>query len=218
MITARNRILEKLKTQSKSQIATVSLDSQYSKDDLFHPADKESTESGPLELFIQNAELANAEVTVIAEIEKLPKAIEDYLFSCKLPFAIQLSDHQLAPYFKESNISIDYGQCTFEHTISLISVFAGIAETGTVVSLSSDNLSTGSLFLTEYCVAVLNSKDILDSLEDVWHSLLEERNNILPRTINCITGPSRTGDIEQSIELGAHGPCHFHIIIVDSGG
>ena len=35
-----------------------------------------------------------------------------------------------------------------------------------------------------------------------------------PRTVNFITGPSRTGDIEQKIELGAHGPRRMHIVVV----
>ncbi len=37
----------------------------------------------------------------------------------------------------------------------------------------------------------------------------------MPRTINLITGPSRTGDIEQKIQLGAHGPRRLHIVLVD---
>jgi L-lactate dehydrogenase complex protein LldG len=36
----------------------------------------------------------------------------------------------------------------------------------------------------------------------------------MPRTVNTITGPSRTGDIEQTIELGAHGPRRMHIVVV----
>jgi L-lactate dehydrogenase complex protein LldG len=36
----------------------------------------------------------------------------------------------------------------------------------------------------------------------------------MPRTVNTITGPSRTGDIEQMIELGAHGPRRMHIVVV----
>ncbi len=39
----------------------------------------------------------------------------------------------------------------------------------------------------------------------------------MPRTVNFITGPSRTGDIEQRIELGAHGPRRLHIILIDDG-
>ncbi len=31
-----------------------------------------------------------------------------------------------------------------------------------------------------------------------------------------ISGPSRTGDIEQTIVLGAHGPCAVHLVLVES--
>ena len=32
--------------------------------------------------------------------------------------------------------------------------------------------------------------------------------------VNLISGPSRSGDIEQKIILGAHGPRALHIIVV----
>ena len=37
----------------------------------------------------------------------------------------------------------------------------------------------------------------------------------MPRTVNFVTGPSRTGDIEQRIQLGAHGPRRLHVVLVD---
>ena len=40
---------------------------------------------------------------------------------------------------------------------------------------------------------------------------------MMPRAINMVSGPSRTGDIEQTIVLGAHGPYRVHIIVVMSG-
>jgi L-lactate dehydrogenase complex protein LldG len=36
----------------------------------------------------------------------------------------------------------------------------------------------------------------------------------LPRAVNFVSGPSRTGDIEQTIILGAHGPYRVHVIVV----
>jgi len=36
----------------------------------------------------------------------------------------------------------------------------------------------------------------------------------MPRALNLISGPSRSGDIEQTILLGAHGPKDLHIVVV----
>ena len=41
---------------------------------------------------------------------------------------------------------------------------------------------------------------------------------VLPRTLNLVSGPSRTGDVEQKIVMGAHGPRRLHIVMVDDVG
>ena len=38
----------------------------------------------------------------------------------------------------------------------------------------------------------------------------------MPRTVNLISGPSRTADIEQTIVMGAHGPKNLVVIIAGS--
>ena len=43
---------------------------------------------------------------------------------------------------------------------------------------------------------------------------MADQNISVPRAVNFITGPSRTADIEQTIELGAHGPRGLHIVLV----
>ena len=56
----------------------------------------------------------------------------------------------------------------------------------------------------------------LGPYEDAWDRLrAAEGEGRLPRTVNFITGPSRTGDIEQTIQMGAHGPRRLHVILVE---
>lgn len=76
----------------------------------------------------------------------------------------------------------------------------GIAETGTAC-VHSHQVSSRSLFLCEHLVVVLSDADIRAYQEDYWVSL-----NDLPRAVHLITGPSRTADVEQTIQIGAHGP------------
>ena len=52
--------------------------------------------------------------------------------------------------------------------------------------------------------------------EDVW-ALWRATGRPLPRTLNIISGPSRTADIEQTIQLGAHGPRRLHILLLAAG-
>jgi L-lactate dehydrogenase complex protein LldG len=75
-------------------------------------------------------------------------------------------------------------------------------------------------FLPETHMVVLKARDIAGCYEDAWDRLravqgTAEDGALLPRTVNMITGPSRTADIEQTIQLGAHGPRRLCILLVD---
>jgi L-lactate dehydrogenase complex protein LldG len=37
----------------------------------------------------------------------------------------------------------------------------------------------------------------------------------MPRNVMLVTGPSRSADIEQTLELGAHGPRRLHVVLVE---
>jgi L-lactate dehydrogenase complex protein LldG len=107
------------------------------------------------------------------------------------------------------------GRADMTDETSLSRAFAGVAETGTLVVTSGPDNPTTLNFLPENHIVILFADDIVASYEDVWDRLRHLNGSALPRTVNMITGPSRTGDIEQTIELGAHGPRRLHIMIVD---
>jgi L-lactate dehydrogenase complex protein LldG len=70
-------------------------------------------------------------------------------------------------------------------------------------------------FLPENHIVVLNAADIKGDLETLLTALRQTYGKgEMPRTVNLVTGPSRSGDIEQTILLGAHGPRAVHLVLV----
>jgi len=96
---------------------------------------------------------------------------------------------------------------------SLTRAFAGIAETGTIIQLSGPESPTTLNFLPEVHLVVLEVSNLHASYEEAWSRLREQA---MPRTVNMISGPSRTADIEQTIVRPAHGPKNMHVLIVRS--
>jgi L-lactate dehydrogenase complex protein LldG len=90
--------------------------------------------------------------------------------------------------------------------------FCAIAETGTLMLLSGASSPATVSLLPETHVALVPESRIVATMEDAFALLRAERGSV-PRAINFISGPSRTGDIEQTIVLGAHGPCRVHLIL-----
>jgi L-lactate dehydrogenase complex protein LldG len=83
--------------------------------------------------------------------------------------------------------------------------------------VSGEATPTTLNFLPDTHIVILRARQVVASYEDGWDLLRQrpgEGPKALPRTVNFITGPSRTGDIEQRIELGAHGPRRLHVILV----
>ena len=105
------------------------------------------------------------------------------------------------------------GAASGEESTSVTPCLAGVAETGSVALASGPDTPATLAFLPENHVVVLRAADIVPHVEDVFARLRER--GTLPRALNFVTGPSRTADIEQTIEIGAHGPRRMHVLIVE---
>ena len=97
--------------------------------------------------------------------------------------------------------------------VGVTGVFAALAETGTLMMVSGPETPATTSLLPETHIAVVPVERIVKRMEDAW-ALARRDLGELPRLVNFISGPSRTGDIDQTIVLGAHGPYRVHVILV----
>ncbi len=172
-----------------------------------------------IEAFVRMAEFSLATVRRVRSDSEVPLAVAEYLKSQNLPPRLRMApDKKLdeIPWNKAPLLQIARGKPDPEDEVGLTGAFAGIAETGTLMLLSGPGSPSTLNFLPETHVVVVQASQILGSYEDGW-ARLREKGEALPRTVNFITGPSRSGDIEQTLQIGAHGPRRLHIVLVDDG-
>jgi len=168
-------------------------------------------------LFCQWAETNDATVARVAPGE-VAGEVSAYLMRNNLPARVAMAPSPLLDRYdwaSQKMLTLRRGRGEGSDQVSITGAFAGIAETGTVVMASGPDHPVSLNFLPDTHVVVLREDDIVAGYEDVWARLRQHYGKgAMPRTVNTITGPSRTGDIEQAMELGAHGPRRMHIIVV----
>jgi L-lactate dehydrogenase complex protein LldG len=166
-----------------------------------------------LSRFRARAAGATATLAVINSLDALVPEVARYLSGHGLPAELRLADNPQLRGLPWEPVHVATGAGADADRVCLVPAYAGIAESGTVVLLSSRASPTTLNFLPEHHLVVLHTQRILPRMEDLWRELRALPQG-MPRTVNLITGPSRTADIEQTIQLGAHGPRHLHLILV----
>ncbi|WP_412051316.1 LutC/YkgG family protein [Hoeflea sp. Naph1] len=183
------------------------------------PARAQLPQPEQIELFSTMADKYGATVSRIDDYGKIPAEVSNYLRERNLPAAIRIgADQRLkqAGWASEKNLEIREGASDGGDLAGVSHALAGIAETGTLALLSGQDNPTTINFLPEHHIVVVKAADVTGDMESVWTMLrAHSGKGEMPRAVNLVTGPSRSGDIEQTILLGAHGPRALHIIIVD---
>lgn len=182
------------------------------------PARAQLPERERVALFCAMAEKAAASVARVRNADQVPKAVGDYLRSKNLPASIRMGgDRRLKalPWAKLKSLEIKAGASDGDDEAGLSHAFAGIAETGTLALFSGGDNPTTINFLPEHHIVVVDAADIAGDMESVLTRVRRKfGKGAMPRALNFVTGPSRSGDIEQKLILGAHGPRGLHIIVV----
>lgn len=187
-----------------------------------HPHGPRPALGGDLKLhFRQMAERMASTVDEVPTLADAPTAILRYLMSQGLA-ARAVVWPQLADLgWREAGVEVEARRPRRDESqgadlVGITGCFCALAETGTLVLMSSAETPSSTHLLPETHVAVVPASRIVAGMEDAFALMRTERGgvaNMMPRAINMVSGPSRTGDIEQTIVLGAHGPYRVHIII-----
>ncbi len=164
------------------------------------------------------AEKLAASVQRVRSQDAVPKAVATYLRSRNLPASFRMGeDKRLAamPWDKQRALQIRKGPSDGDDEVGLSHATTAVAETGTLLLTSGKGNPTTLNFLPEHHIVVVDAADIEGDLEAALARIRRSfGKGKMPRTVNLISGPSRSGDIEQKIILGAHGPRALHLIVV----
>lgn len=163
-------------------------------------------------------ETADTTVDEVDNVDQIPAAIATYLKDRNLPGQLRMGDDPLlqeAGWKSQPLLEIRKGRADPSDPVSVSAAIAAVAESGTLVLHAGSDNPTSLNFLPETHIVVVRAGDIEGDYEAVWAKLRAKfGDSIMPRVVNLISGPSRTGDIEQKLLLGAHGPKQLHLIIV----
>ena len=181
-----------------------------------------ATATDGVERFVTRAGDMESTVERVATLDDVAPAIGRYVLALNATCADPEQDPHAGvcwPEFgwldwKAAGITIESRPTVGHDALGVTGCYCAIAETGTLVFVTGAETPTGTFLLPETHVAIVRADQIVPAMEDAFARIRAEYANAWPRAINLVSGPSRTGDIEQTIVLGAHGPRRLHIVLV----
>jgi L-lactate dehydrogenase complex protein LldG len=171
-----------------------------------------------VDLFVEQVLTLSATVDRVAAAADVPAAVAAYLARENLPATLRAApspEIESLPWNERPALTVSYGRSDGHDEVGLTPAFAAVAETGTLMLRSGPDHPTTLNFLPDTHVVVLRASQVVGPYEDAWTKL--RAAGAMPRAVNFVSGPSRTADIEQTIQLGAHGPRRLHIVLIEDG-
>jgi len=165
--------------------------------------------------FREKSAALSSSVEDIADLAQVPAAIARYLDSHGLPPQAVCWPRFAALDWQAAGLRVESRPARGTDLVGISGCFCALAETGTLMLCSGVDTPAALSLLPETHIAIVPAARVVAGMEEAW-TLLRRESGELPRAVNFISGPSRTGDIEQTIVLGAHGPYRVHILIVAS--
>ena len=187
------------------------------------PARSRLSRPGQIALFAANVAKEFATLARVPDLDGVPGALAEYLAAQNLPTDFVMAPHpdlRAIPWSDRPMLTWRVGRAQASDMVSVQHGFAAVAETGTLMLPSAPERPTTLNLLADTAVVVLRASRVVGAYEEAWDLLRAENEDarsggFMPRNVMWVTGPSRSADIEQTLELGAHGPRRLHIVLVE---
>lgn len=113
-------------------------------------------------------------------------------------------------YMEEHPGSLSLENCS----VGITACDALIAQTGSILLTAHSGGGRALSVLPPHHVVVAQVNQLVPDLPAAFELLQVKYRDNYPSFITFITGPSRTGDIERILVLGAHGPKNLTVILI----
>lgn len=181
------------------------------------PARGTGTAEQRIATFTAQVQTVSASVARIETDKDAPGEIARFLRDHNLPASIRMGEDErlTALDWKLAGLDVALGKSSGDDLNAVSHALGGIAETGTLALVSGAHNPTTLNFLPDNHIVIVHAETIVPTYEAVFAHVRERYGKgAMPRTVNLITGPSRSADIEQKLLLGAHGPRRLHVVVV----
>lgn len=169
-------------------------------------------------LFAAQLRAGNATVLEAPAEADLPGIVATYLRGQNLPLALRCGDDPwlaTIEWTREPALALNRGRAEPSDAVGLSHAVAGVAETGTLMLASGPDNPVTVTFLPETSIVVLRASDLVGPYEAAFDRIRGRfGRGAMPRTLNLVSGPSRTADVGGRLVTGAHGPRRLCVIIV----
>lgn len=150
----------------------------------------------------------------VATLSEVPAAVAAYLAGLALPPRAVCWPELGTLDWPAAGLEVAARAAHGDDLVGITGCFCAIAETGTLMLVSGPQTAATTSLLPETHIAIVPHSSLVPAMEEGFARLRAAYGEELPRAVNFVSGPSRTGDIEQTIVLGAHGPYRVHLIMV----
>jgi len=98
--------------------------------------------------------------------------------------------------------------------VGITSCVSIVAQFGAILVSSETSGGRGLSILPPVHVVIAKADQVVPDLAACFEQINVQFKGKMPSMLSFITGPSRTGDIERILVLGAHGPKELYLILV----